>query len=339
MSCQRARYLALAIFFFTSLRLIADDVIVTRNANLRPDPSTSHSALGLLKPPERLTLLESGQTNGYFHVRNAGSKEGWVRALNVRVVPSQPQVTPLPAKVVQPTRAIEPPSAGRTMTFFPLASGSAIPVGAAVLGGAAILVGASVLVRRQARKARAEREQLAAEDEARRQAALKELESLSQWTDRKNWPNLNREVSGVILGESETCVALSPGVQYIEFRKHTHYEGRTAGISVRIMKGVSLRSGGFAGRPVTTVSPELADYGTILVTDRRVLFTGGREVVEIPLKKLADARAEVGRLELLVANRPNPLEFEFSEAYRAPVIAGVAKLMAGAAQAGPRIKG
>jgi hypothetical protein len=25
-----------------------------------------------------------------------------------------------------------------------------------------------------------------------------------------NWPNLNRESSGVILVESETCVALSP---------------------------------------------------------------------------------------------------------------------------------
>lgn len=334
MSCQRARYLAI-VFLSVAIWMTADDVIVTRNANLRRDPSTSHGSLLLLKPPERLMLLESGETNGYFHVRTEGSKEGWVRALNVRVVPSQLQVTPLPATPAQPTHSVEAESvAGST----PLASGSAIPLAAAVLGGAAILVGAAVLVRRQARKARAERQQLAAEDEASRLAAVKELESLSQWTDRKNWPNLNREVSGVILGESETCVALSPGVQYIEFRKHTHYEGRSAGISVRIMKGVSVRSGGFAGQPVTTVSPEVADYGTILITDRRILFTGEREVLEIPLKKLADARASIGRLELLVANRPNPLEFQLSEAYRAPVIAGAAKLMAGVAQAGLRGK-
>jgi len=336
MSCQRARYLAPAILLLTSIRLLADDVIVTRDVNLRPDPSTSLSPLLLLKPSDRLMLLESGQTNGYFHVRTVGSKDGWVRALNVRVVPSQPQVTPLLATPAQPTRAIEAHSTSSTMTFSPLASGSAIPLGAAVLGGAAILVGAAVLVRRHARRAQADRERFAAADELRRQAGLKELESLSQWTDRKNWPNLNREVSGVILGEAETCVALSAGVQYIELRKRTHYEGRSAGISVRIMRGVSLRSGRFAGQPVTTVSPEVADYGTIFVTDRRILFAGAREVLEIPLKKLADVRAEVGRLEILVANRPNPLEFQLSEAYRAPVIAGAAKLMAGVAQSGPR---
>ena len=196
-----------------------------------------------------------------------------------------------------------------------------------------------VLVRKQARKARAVRERLAAEDEASRQAGLQELASLSRWTDRKNWPNFNSEVSGIILSESETCVALSRGAQHIEQRKHTHYEGGSTGFSFRIMKGVSFRTSRFAGHPVTTVTEESADYGTIFVTDRRILFAGAREIVEVPLKKLADARADVGRLELLVANRPNPLEFTLSEAYRAPVIAGAAKLMAGASQAGSRTNG
>ncbi len=323
-----------AVCLAAAMRLNADDAIVTRSSNLRPDPSTSHRPLRLLKPSERVTLLESGQTNGYYHVRTASSEEGWVRAANIRVVPTAPQVAPPLALPAQPIRAEAPPPRW-TPAFFPLATGAVIPVTAAILGGAAVLFGAVILVRRQVRRARAERERLAAEDEARRQAGLRELDSLSRWTDRKNWPNLNREVSGVILGEAETCVALSTGVAYIELRKSTHYEGGSAGVSVRIMRGVSLRSGRFAGRPVRTVTPEVADYGTLFVTDRRVLFAGAREVLEIPLKKLADARAGIGRLELLVANRPNPLEFRLSEAYRAPVIAGAAKLMAGAAQAGP----
>ncbi len=326
-----------AVYLAVAMRLIADDVVVTRNVNLRPDPSTSHGPRRLLKPPERLTLLETGQTNGYYHVRTAGSEDGWVRAANVRVVPTRAQVTPLLVTPAQPIRTEAPPP-GRTPAFFPLATGAVIPVTAAILGGAAVLFGAAILVRRQVRRARTERERLAAENEARRQAGQKELESLSRWTDRSNWPNLNREVSGAILGEEETCVALSPGVAYIELRKKTHYEGGSAGFSVRIMRGVSLRSGRFTGRPVTTVTQEVADYGTLFVTDRRVLFAGAREVIEVPLKKLGDARAEVGKLELLVANRPNPLEFQLSEAYRAPVIAGAVRLMAGAAQAGPRGK-
>ena len=205
-------------------------------------------------------------------------------------------------------------------------------------GAVAALVCVVLLVTKHNQKTRIERVRLAAENEVERQAALKEFESLSQWTDRQHWPNLNREVSGVILADSETCVALSHGVQHIGSRKSTHYEGRSAGVSVRIMKGVSVRSGGFAGRPVTTVSSEIADYGTIFITDQRVVFAGAREVVEVPLRKLADARAEVGRLDLLVANRPNPLEFLLAEAYRAPVIAGIAKLMAGVAQSGHRGK-
>lgn len=334
MSSHRA-WSGAAVCLAAAMRLIADDAVVTRNVNLRPDPSTSHSPLRLLKPSERVTLLEAGQTNGYYHVRTSGSEEGWVRASNVRVEPTRLQVTPPLATPAPPVRA-DMPSPGRTTAFFSLATGAVIPVGTAILGGAAVLFGAAVLVRRQVRRARAERERLAAEDEARRQAGVKELESLSRWTDRRNWPNLNREVSGVILGEAETCVALSHGVAYIELRRRTHYEGGSASISVRIMRGISLRSGRFAGRPVTTVIPEVADYGTLFVTDRRVLFTGSREVLEVPLKKLADARAGIGKLELLVANRPNPLEFNLSEAYRAPVIAGAAKLMAGAAQAGQR---
>lgn len=228
-------------------------------------------------------------------------------------------VQPTPAQATAPEAASSPSDPS---IFFALA------------GATAALVGVVVLVRKQIRKSRVERERLAAENEAERQAALKEFESLSKWTDRQNWPNLNQEVSGVILAESETCVALSQGVQHMQLRKRTHYEGRTAGVSVRVMKGVSIRSGGFAGRPVTTVSEEVGDIGTVFVTDRRVLFAGGREVVEVPLRKLADARAEVGKLELLVANKPNPLEFQFSEAYRAPVIAGIVKLMVGVAQAG-----
>ena len=114
--------LAAVVFLSMAIRLVADDLVVTRNVNLRPDPSTSHSPLVLLKPSERLTLLESRQTNDYFHVRTAGGKEGWVRALNVRVVPSQPVVTPLPPTPVQPTHAARTPSVEGSMTFFPLAS-------------------------------------------------------------------------------------------------------------------------------------------------------------------------------------------------------------------------
>ena len=52
---KRARYLVFAILLFGSVWLIAGEVIVMRNVNLRPDPSTSHSPLLLLKSSHGLT--------------------------------------------------------------------------------------------------------------------------------------------------------------------------------------------------------------------------------------------------------------------------------------------
>lgn len=219
----------------------------------------------------------------------------------------------------------------RTLISNPQARARMVPV---VLIYGAITTGGVLLSRAGTRRIKAARDEQTAADAVAREAALQEFRSLSEWTDRNRWPNLNREVSGVLLGESERCVALTRGVDHMKMHKQTHYEGRAASVSVRVMKGVSVRSGGFVGRPVTSVSSEVADHGSIFVTDRRVVFAGAREVVEVPLKKLADARAEIGVLELLVANRVNPLEFRLTEGLRAPYIAGVAKIMAAVAGMG-----
>ena len=54
----------------------------------------------LLKPPDRLKLLEPDQTNGYFHVETADIEEGWVWAHNVKVVPPLPEGPPPPSDTV-----------------------------------------------------------------------------------------------------------------------------------------------------------------------------------------------------------------------------------------------
>jgi hypothetical protein len=59
--------------------------IVTRNVNLRPDPSTSHAAKELLKPPTTLDLLDPTASQGYLHVRSSDGTEGWVWSRNVTI--------------------------------------------------------------------------------------------------------------------------------------------------------------------------------------------------------------------------------------------------------------
>jgi uncharacterized protein YraI len=76
--------LGLLILFFTSLAL-AQDATVTRNVNLRSDPSTANPPIRLLSPAEQLTLIEAGTISGYYHVKTQDAVEGWVWGRNLQV--------------------------------------------------------------------------------------------------------------------------------------------------------------------------------------------------------------------------------------------------------------
>jgi hypothetical protein len=65
--------------------LSAQQATVTHNVNLRPTASSAQPAIRLLLPPETLTLLEPGQTAGYYHVRTQQDESGWVWSHNVAV--------------------------------------------------------------------------------------------------------------------------------------------------------------------------------------------------------------------------------------------------------------
>jgi uncharacterized protein YgiM (DUF1202 family) len=52
--------------------------VASRNVRLRPDASSSHTAIETIHKGDQLTLLEPTKTNGYYHVRAADGKEGWV---------------------------------------------------------------------------------------------------------------------------------------------------------------------------------------------------------------------------------------------------------------------
>jgi hypothetical protein len=66
-------------------------VTVSRDVNLRPDPSTEYAAIRLLTPREPpLSLLDPRPESGYYHVRTSAGEEGYVWAASVRVSTSVP---------------------------------------------------------------------------------------------------------------------------------------------------------------------------------------------------------------------------------------------------------
>jgi hypothetical protein len=88
------RLAALCLWFLLSASaVLSQTAVVTRNVNLRPDPSTDQDPIAKLVPPAQVNLLEPDQTNGFYHVK-AGQNEGWVWAKNIRVSAGGPPPPP-----------------------------------------------------------------------------------------------------------------------------------------------------------------------------------------------------------------------------------------------------
>jgi hypothetical protein len=75
----------LALVFYAAT-LFAQTATVTRNVNLRSDPSGEYPPIRLLTPSEPpLTLIDPMPESGYYHVKTAAGEDGYVWGRNVRV--------------------------------------------------------------------------------------------------------------------------------------------------------------------------------------------------------------------------------------------------------------
>jgi len=80
---------------------VAQTVTVTRNVNLRSDPSSEYEPIRLLTPAEPpMTLVEPAQDSGYYHVQTGAGEDGYVWGRNVTVSVTTP--APAPAAVPSP---------------------------------------------------------------------------------------------------------------------------------------------------------------------------------------------------------------------------------------------
>ena len=73
------------ILLWSTIAFAQGTATVTQNGNLRTTPSSAKPPIRLLTPPETLTLINSTQVNGYYHVRTAQGEEGWVFRNSVKL--------------------------------------------------------------------------------------------------------------------------------------------------------------------------------------------------------------------------------------------------------------
>lgn len=88
-----------------------------------------------------------------------------------------------------------------------------------------------------------------------------------------------------ILATDEIPLWAFAGVDCYEIKARRHYEGRSGGVSIRIMKGVYYRAGAFRGQPVDVQVTEKTGSGDLVVTTKNIFFAGAKHT-KIPIKKL-----------------------------------------------------
>jgi hypothetical protein len=91
----------------TATLALAQEAVVTRNVNLRRDPSTGHPPRASSPPSHTVNLLESDPTNGYYHVRTEDREEGWVWGRNIRVLTEGESAPTSPGMAAAPPPATE----------------------------------------------------------------------------------------------------------------------------------------------------------------------------------------------------------------------------------------
>lgn len=161
------------------------------------------------------------------------------------------------------------------------------------------------LAERRARQAEARRKEEERRAEVRRRE--QEAEQRKQEQERKELqtkknilaiiesgrvPDVNFRVSGEKLilpfkfQQSECLIWVFGSVRYLERKTRRKTVGRSAGTSVRVMKGVSVRLGQSVGTPVEY--DELVDRGSgvLAITTKHIYFSGDERSIRIPFSKV-----------------------------------------------------
>lgn len=92
----------------------------------------------------------------------------------------------------------------------------------------------------------------------------------------------------VNLMKNERVAWVFQNVEYYEEKTYKHFEGGSAGVSVRIMKGVYYRTSAFKGYPVVETQREKVDTGALALTDKHLYFIGRQKNFRIKYDKIVN---------------------------------------------------
>lgn len=89
-----------------------------------------------------------------------------------------------------------------------------------------------------------------------------------------------------LLSKTEHLVWLFRNITLHQQKVQREYVGRSRGVSVRVMKGVYYRTGGFKGHPVETTVMQRVGTGSVCFTDKHIYFASPEKSLKIPYSKI-----------------------------------------------------
>jgi hypothetical protein len=98
--------------------------------------------------------------------------------------------------------------------------------------------------------------------------------------------------------KDEKLVWVFQPVDYYELRTKRQYVGSYQGVSVKIMRGVYYRTGGFKGHPVEKSELQHVDNGLLAVTDRHIYFSGNFKNFRVNFNKIISIKSYSDGIEI-----------------------------------------
>ena len=94
-----------------------------------------------------------------------------------------------------------------------------------------------------------------------------------------------------LLQKNEHLIWLFRNITLHQQKVRKEYVGRSRGVSVRIMKGVYYRTGGFKGHPVESTIMQKIGIGSVCLTDKHIYFASPEKSLKIPYTKIISAES------------------------------------------------
>jgi hypothetical protein len=132
------------------------------------------------------------------------------------------------------------------------------------------------------------------EREAEEKAKAEQLEIIKQkqknilvdYITKGTIPINMENSSDIILKKDETINLVLNDVNFSEPRAVRYTEGKYGGGSVRVAKGVTIRSGRGNSKSESVDEIRMIDTGTLVITNKRIVFSGNIKSINIDLNKL-----------------------------------------------------